>query len=373
MGVIFQNGLGVGTIPNNTGSSWWNPAYTSNALVVYPNIASYASGAFNGAPTYRSSISDGGPGIYSALGKIGITVGEKKMISFSLDGDDESNPANYWLGIGTTAINLNNNLGNDNNSYGFNNLGDLYYGGGSIETGYPTFGTVGDVIDVAIHGGNLMWYRVNGGAWNGNNAADPSTGTYGIDITGLPTTVYPALSILGFMGPSLFSVFQIAQYDIPSGYSLIAGDNPGVTFTITANQITNPWVVCGSNNGYYDTGIEALVINQAANNVYCGIGATLTNYSQIESVFTNLGIINANTGYICEVTWAAGSTVTQGYAKINYDSAQKRVVINTVDPSDPNSMNNDNNSGSGTQLAGTFKFPATFKVMLPLDQKGGWC
>ena len=103
------------------------------------------------------------------------------------------------------------------------------------------------------------------------------------------------------------------------------------------------------------------------------MGATLSNYSQIEGVFNNLGIINNNTGFICEVTWAAGSTVTQGYAKINYDSAQKRVVINTVDPSDPNSMNNDNNSGSGTQLAGTFKFPATFKVMLPLDQKGGWC
>ena len=364
---------GFGTL-NITLNSYifWNRYYISQYLVTYPNIASYAAMAFNGATTYKTSISDGAPGVYSALGEVGIAVGQKKMVSFSLDGDDESNPANYWIGVGTTATDLNNNLGNDNNSYGFNNLGDLYYGGGSIETGYPTFGTVGDIIDVAIHGGNLMWYRINGGAWNGNNSADPSTGAYGIDISGLQTTVYPALSILGDQGPSLFSVFDNSPYAIPNGYTLIPGDKPAYSFTITDTQFSYLNVVCGSAQGQ-PNGVSGFTITSTSD-LACGVYGDLTNTTQIENAFINSGAGLGWNGVICEVTWGPGSSITNGIAKVAYvgSGSNYRTLITSVDPTDTNYLNNNNNA-NGTSLAGTFNFPATFKIVLPIDHKGGWC
>ena len=58
--------------------------------------------------------------------------------------------------------------GSSNSGVGMSQSGSVYYLSNTIATGYPTF-TTGSVISVAIDYGNAtIWFRVNGGNWNGN-------------------------------------------------------------------------------------------------------------------------------------------------------------------------------------------------------------
>ena len=78
-------------------------------------------------------------------------------------------------------------------------------------------------------------------------------------------------------------------------------------------------------------------------------------------------------GYIFDVVWGSGSTITNGVAKLAYQTSNHDIRISSVDPTDINYLNNDGVSNNGTSLVGTFNFPATFTFRLPLDNKGGWC
>jgi hypothetical protein len=379
MGIIFQNGFGLGTAPDNVVGNIWDPQYKSSGLAIYPNILTeLADGFYNGITAYNSSISDVyAPGTYGALAKTAIHTGDKYMITFGLDFDLESTDPNYWLGFGTRSIDLENYLGSNDNSVGIGNNGAVYYGGTTIFTSLPTFGTVGDIIDVAIDGNNKMWFRVNGGDWNGDNTANPATNSGGLNISSLfgGATLYPAIALFGGSGPSVFSVYDSSIYGLPSGFTQIAGDRPGATFTITSSMFNgSAWYnsICG-NNGEWSNGLSGFTVNQAASNLYCGVNAQLTTYASIDAAFTAVGAALDWHGYVCSVNWGPGSTISNGYAKVAYDQNNHSISISTIDTTDVDYLINNSNSNDGTSLAGTFNFPATFTILAPLIDKGGWC
>jgi hypothetical protein len=376
MGIIFQNG--VSSLPNVLGNIW-DPQYTSGGLSIYPSVLTDIDvNNYNGITVYNSSIGDiYAPGTYAGLAKTAISTGQKYMITFGIDFDVENTEPNYWLGFGTRSINQNDYLGSNDNSVGIGNNGAVYYGGTTIYTSLPTFGTVGDIIDVAINGNNYIWYRVNGGDWNGDSAADPATNVNGLNISTLfgGATLYPAIALFGGMGPSVFSVYNSSMYGIPSGFTQIAGDRPGLTFTITSSMfVGGGWAnsICG-NNGQWSNNLSGFTVNQAASNLYCGVDAQLTTYASIWAAFIAAGGALDWHGYVCSVNWGPGSTITNGYAKVAFNQSSHGISISTIDPSDVDYLINNSNSNDGTSLAGTFNFPATFTILAPLIDKGGWC
>lgn len=380
MGVIFTNGLGVGTVPNNnvTGNIW-DPQYTSNGLSIYPSILSELADPFyNGITVYNSSISDVyQPGTYAALAKTAISTAQKYMITFGLDFDAESTQPNYWLGFGTRSINLYDYLGSNDNSVGIANTGDVNFGGTTIYSGLTSFGTVGDIIDLAIDGNNKMWIRVNGGDWNGDNTANPATNSGGVDISTLfgGATLYPAIALFGGFGPSAFSVYDSSIYGLPSGFTQIAGDRPGATFTITSDMFNGGgWAnsICGNVYGQWSNGLTGFTVSQSSN-LYCGVNAQLTNYASVLSAFTIVGGALDWHGYVCSVTWGNGSTIQNGYAKVAYEQGNHGIYIEPIDITDTDYLISNSNANDSTSLAGTFNFPATFTVLSPLIDKGGWC
>jgi hypothetical protein len=144
------------------------------------------------------------------------------------------------------------------------------------------------------------------------------------------------------------------------------------TFTVETSMISNLMVAGQTINGS-PNGTSGFTVSQAINNLGHGVYGPTINNSSITTAFANVNIAtNDNTGYICSVEWGAGSTVSRGYAKVSYVADTGYITIGSVDPSDTNLGNNDNQS-DGTSLAGTFNFPATFTLLRPTDAKGGWC
>ena len=376
MGVIFQNGFGVGTVPNNTNTTvFWDNNYKSNLMVTYPTILGFYQG---GPPIdftiYKSSISNAvEPGVYSALGKTPIAAGEKRMMTYRIDDDLEPSNPNYILGFATRNANINGSpIGADDQSVAITNEGNYITNDNTYTTGLPTFGNIGDIIDVAIEGESQIWYRVNGSDWNGNVLANPATSTSGLEINTF--TYYPAISLWGFNGPSVVSVYETSPYGLPSGFTQIPGDRK-LGFTLTSDSFDSGQYfgsACGGNTGQWN-GSSGFTVSQVSN-LYCGVIANVSGdtLTQITNAYTAAGATPGGVGYIFDVVWGPGSTVTNGVAKFIYENGSQ-VVITSVDPTDTRYLNSDNDANNGTQLAGTFNFPATFTFRQPLDLKGGWC
>lgn len=367
MGIIFQNGFY--TAPTTV---FWDNSYKSAGIATYPNISGIGPVDYT---IYKSSVTNVEPGVYSVLGKTPIAAGEKRMMTYRIDDDMEPNNPNYAFGFGTRSTDLNDYIGStDGQSVSITNEGFYITNDNTYSTGLPTFGNVGDIIDVAIEGEVQMWYRVNGGDWNGNASANPATSTSGLEIN--QYTYYPALTLWGGMGPSVVSVYETSPYGLPSGFTQIAGDRPGgPSFTITSSMFDgSAWYnsICGS-NGEWLNNLSGITVNQAASNLYCGVNAQLTTYDSIESAFTAAGAALDWHGYVCSVNWGPGSTISNGYAKVSYSQNNHSINISTIDTTDVDYLINNSNSNDGTSLAGTFNFPATFTILAPLIDKGGWC
>lgn len=136
----------------------------------------------------------------------------------------------HFVGVGTTSMNYEGNPyggypGNDTQSIGFNAVGDYYYNGSVVSSGLPTW-TDGDTIDIAISHGQYWWVRVNGGDWNNNPSADPTTLTNGLTMNGL-TNFYPALCP-AYQG--IMTVLNYPKYGVPSDYNFLGNVTSSVGF-----------------------------------------------------------------------------------------------------------------------------------------------
>ena len=225
-------------------------------------------------------------------------------------------PQSRFIGVGKTTMNYQGSPyggypGNDNQSIGFNAIGEYYYNGNVVQSGLPTW-TQGDIIDIVISRGEYWWIRVNGGYWNGNPSANPTTNSNGLTMNGL-TDYYPALCP-GYEGT--MTVLNYPAYGVPADYNFLGNVSASVgfsrssdltdsSFINTANSIAGPSGPFASGsaaktwlnaNGYWTsyvgstgaTGGFTITINEVGSNVVMTGSGTL-NITDLTTVATNQG------------------------------------------------------------------------------------
>ena len=154
------------------------------------------------------------------------------------------------------------------------------------------------------------------------------------------------------------------------------GVTTGYSFTLTSDMFNGGgWAnsICDNTSGQWSNNLSGFTVNQAVPNIYCGVNAQLTTYASIEAAFTAAGGALDWHGYVCSVNWGPGSTISNGYAKVSYSQNNHSINISTIDITDTDYLISNTNAGDSTSLAGTFNFPATFTILSPLIDKGGWC
>jgi hypothetical protein len=131
-----------------------------------------------------------------------IKSGEKVVFSMvTVYGNYESYTG---VGIANHQADMYDYLGGDNNhgkSIGFWDDGKVFFNSKAIISLNLNFQRDGSVVDVAVDRvNNLMWIRVNGGDWNGDNTQNPSTGTGGVDTSAITGDVYPGACPYAYQG-----------------------------------------------------------------------------------------------------------------------------------------------------------------------------
>jgi hypothetical protein len=260
VGDIAISEAGVEYSANYGGLQWWGGPDESLGYV----IASPVSGntqqtpVFSGnsilSPTYKgnditlvnsqSALQQFGYQ-QSVLGQTLINNVDKVMFSVQSNVcTNLGNPFFQSIGVGTTSMNYQGTPtpygaypGNDTQSVGFSMDGNFYFNGSIVQAfGLPTW-TSGDTIDVAVNLNNdLIWIRVNGGAWAGNPAGanDPATNQGGLSLNGL-TSFYPVLSPGNDSGR--MTIQNTAIYGLPDGYQLLGTNvNASLKFYGTKNM-----------------------------------------------------------------------------------------------------------------------------------------
>ena len=285
------------------GVNWWEGPDEDLGYVVAkaapPHHTPLISNEIFLSSTYRGtdiSISNGNQTAHqnfgyqqSVLGNIEIGATDKIMFSISVSLSELSTlPGSHFIGIGYTSMNYQGNPyggfpGNNTQSLGYCSDGNIYYNGGIIDGGLLTWGN-GDIVDIVIDNNvNGMWVRVNGGYWNNNDAADPATGSYALEIIGGP--FYPVLCP-GYEGT--MTIQNTAFYGVPTGYtflgatyaslgfnrsesltdqSFISNVNRWFSQSFTTGIAAKTWL---NNNGYWTSYITPVLSLDAAN--YSGSG-----------------------------------------------------------------------------------------------------
>jgi hypothetical protein len=145
-----------------------------------------------------------------------------------------------YIGAGTTDMNyqgpFNGYPGTDTLSQGFSDDGKEYYNGNIMNSGLPTW-TSGDIIDIALRPNDYWFIRVNGGYWNNDPSADPTTGVGQINLN--ISSGYPVLcpSIYGSM-----TIQNYPTYGVPSGYLFLGNVLASVKFFRTSGFTDNSFI-----------------------------------------------------------------------------------------------------------------------------------
>lgn len=126
---------------------------------------------------------------------------------------------NTEIGIAHSAASV-SFPGADTNSFGiFNN------GYGALNNTYPDWKTPftgGSVVSMAYDTVNrLVWFRVNGGNWNGSPTADPATGVGGFDVSGGYTGTDSKIIVYLSGSDALTANFGASAfaYAVPAGFT----------------------------------------------------------------------------------------------------------------------------------------------------------
>jgi hypothetical protein len=199
-----------------------------------PEDALFLSTTYKGVDIALSNNNQTASQIFSysqtVLGETIISGTNKVMFSVQYT---SSNPSvgvgGHVIGVGLTGMNYSGPFdgypGNDTNSIGFSDDGNYFFNGSSVQSGLPTW-TDDDIIDIAISHGQYWWIRVNGGNWNNNPSANPTTLSNGLTMNSL-TNFYPALCpyIYGTM-----KVLNYPKYGAPADYNFLGNVTASVGF-----------------------------------------------------------------------------------------------------------------------------------------------
>lgn len=173
-----------------------------------------------------TTASQAGGGVNSVLALSAIG-GSNIMFSVKYTNSNPT-PGISYIGIGNSAIKLNNFIGNNNAGIGFSSDGNFWFNNTS-QPGSPTW-VNGDIIDIAVSPTlDACWIRVNGGNWNNSPTSNLSTGVYGIslyDINVDGTDIYPGLCPeLGVM-----TIQSNSKYNVPDNYNFLGNKNVNIKF-----------------------------------------------------------------------------------------------------------------------------------------------
>lgn len=335
MGVIFENGFGVGTVPNDTplGSQQWylatggfgyQPAWTYG-IISWP-MNSGDGGSNYGTDNPNEILVNNSAGIY--------------ISKFDSSGTDQSSLLNRLV----------NNYGTITFTEGLNNVTFGFVPGSFLP---PTTGFTEN---------SYFWSLIG-------PSSEP------IHISATSNT-----SFTGYVdGDNEVGQLTYTGSTIPPNNTQLVTITINVlpeppSFTITSNMFDSGGYfgsVCGNMEGEWN-GLSGFTVSQA-NQLWCGVVCYLSGYTQIEAAFTSQGAAMDYRGYIFDVVWGSGSTVTYGVAKVAYVSNNHQLIISSVNPTDVDYLINNNINNDSTSLAGTFNFPATFTFRAPTIEKGDWC
>lgn len=173
----------------------------------------------NGGLTATTTVLTGATSI--GLGTTAVTTGQKRYYEETVN--TVSSQASAGLANNKVSFSGGRWLGEGTNSVGYENNGNVYAGGSQIGT-VGTFGN-GAVISVAVDfAAGKVWFRLNGGNWNGSPTADPATNTGGL-THGVTGDLYPGymLQYDGTTASQVTANFGTAAfiYAVPSGFSTL--------------------------------------------------------------------------------------------------------------------------------------------------------
>lgn len=142
------------------------------------------------------------------------------------------------------------------------------------------------------------------------------------------------------------------------------------TFTIDSSMLDG---LASIGNPQYASanGTDGFTVSTQINNLWNGVYGTLNDTTEINTAFTAAGATESYPGYIALAQWGDGSDYQSGLAKVAFNSGSGQFFVTSVDGTDSNFTETNNNSGSN--LVGTFNFPATFTIITPLINKTDWC
>lgn len=151
----------------------------------------------------------------------------------------------------------------------------------------------------------------------------------------------------------------------------------GYSFTLTSNSFDqNDYYgpVCDTPQGEL-INFTGITITSPGDS-YCGIYANLSGSSltEITNIWTSAGITGTSQGFMFNVTWGPDSTIQNGVVKVGFyvGNGNNNIRICPIDESDVDYLTS-GGAGSTSSIAGTFNFPATFTLITPQINKGGWC
>ena len=179
---------------------------------------------------------------YQQSALLNAAINDSYTVAFSIRADSVSY-GTTTIGVADAGWNYTGFVGQDSHSLGLASDGQVYYNGTSIGGGYPTYGN-GDIIDVAVDyvaGLPYIWFRVNGGYWNNNPTADPTTSSGAILGIYTPIGSIPIYPAVGPFNVDVLTVLQTPTYTTPMGYSFLGGigkTNTGYTGSTGATGYT---------------------------------------------------------------------------------------------------------------------------------------
>jgi hypothetical protein len=255
--------------------------------------------------------------------------------------------------VSTNHISLSNN--SNKNALGY---GDFFFGVKGGDDYGPSYQT-NFYNGVPVPPGGYVIYVNNSGTITAHAPKDDNECLYYLNRYGAnATNISDALT---WASSQSYLAVRSSQYVV---------DDLPYTFTIDSSMLDGLANV-GNSNYASANGTAGYTTAVQVDNLYFGVYGNLNTYSDIETAFASIGAPMNYNGYIFKVQWGAGSTYSDGLAKLSYNSTYHQMTVSAIDPYDKRYLEQNNNQGSN--LVGTFNFPATFTFVSPLITKQDWC
>ena len=176
---------------------------------------------------------------------------------------------------------------------------------------------------------------------------------------------------------------MVAPVQIGGGISIGGGINIGTSpsFTLSSADFSNwnsgTFITPNTNTGFTTTGQSGP--GEAFYGAYLGSaqGGNPAKLAEVQSFWANNGLATDTNAYMFNVTWGAGSTLSSGVVIMGfYSDPNGALQMGVVDTSNPiwQTPNTGYYSGPILTLAGTWNFPATFTLVIPVIPNGqNWC